>query len=109
MCDAPLVSERRFVKARKAHKCFECRRAIAIGEMYEREKGVWPDGPAEYKTCSACAALTNAVWSHPDWEWDDCLGHGEVWEMAEGLGLLSFVPYEHPVREARRLSAELTK
>lgn len=46
-----LASESR--KARKPHKCDECRRVIEIGETYLHERGIG-DGPFTNKTCSHC-------------------------------------------------------
>jgi len=44
-------------KARKVHKCCECRRKIDVGELYERTSGLWRDsGFASFKTCAHCAA-----------------------------------------------------
>ena len=41
-------------KARKAHKCGECRREIPIGENYHYEFGVLDGDRVTYKTCAHC-------------------------------------------------------
>lgn len=44
-------------RARKPHRCCECRREIAKGETYERTSGIWGGEPHRYKTCIPCADL----------------------------------------------------
>src|SRR5687767_6685191 len=52
--DAPRVYEERHHKARKEHKCCECRLPIRPGERYLACFGVW-DGTAEtFKICEVC-------------------------------------------------------
>jgi hypothetical protein len=41
-------------KARKEHRCGECRRTISPGETYERYTGIWDGAFAVYKTCAHC-------------------------------------------------------
>lgn len=48
-------------KARKEHRCCECRGVIKAGERYQRASGVWGDGPMRFKTCPDCAALRRDV------------------------------------------------
>ena len=48
-------------KARKIHKCCECRRPIKIGDEYERVAGVWDGDFAHFKTCERCAGLRAAL------------------------------------------------
>jgi hypothetical protein len=48
-CDQP--------KARKEHKCFECRGKISIGEKYHKHHGIWDGSAADYKVCDDCEAL----------------------------------------------------
>lgn len=43
-------------KARKEHKCCECRKVIEKGEHYEYCSGIWDD-PDSYKTCQSCVEL----------------------------------------------------
>lgn len=45
-------------KARKEHKCCECRGVIQKGERYQNYAGHWNDsGFGEFKTCSDCEQL----------------------------------------------------
>lgn len=55
--DAPLCMEVSHPKARKPHKCFECGQIIGIGQKYEYTKGVWPDGPSQFKVCLVCVEI----------------------------------------------------
>lgn len=41
-------------KARKEHKCDECRRAIRPGEVYQYVSGKWDGRVGVYKTCLHC-------------------------------------------------------
>lgn len=60
MSDAPKCSSESTPKARKRHKCCECRGWIEIGETYHVFSGVWDD-PATFKTCSDCQALRDRI------------------------------------------------
>ncbi len=59
MCDfdPPTIYEAKTVKARKAHKCCECRKPIEKGQMYIRHKGLWEGRFDEYKWCMICDGL----------------------------------------------------
>jgi hypothetical protein len=44
-------------KARKSHRCDECRRTIVSGETYEEHSGLWRDGGWNtYRWCAHCSA-----------------------------------------------------
>lgn len=45
------------VRARKQHKCCECRRAIAPGEQYERVAAIWDGSWSHYRTCAICREI----------------------------------------------------
>lgn len=63
MCDAefPEISSETFPKARKVHRCCECRGTIQPGERYSCLSGLW-DGRFEvYKTCLECIELRRDV------------------------------------------------
>lgn len=48
-------------RARKRHKCCECRGVIEAGEAYHKFSGIW-DGEADtFKTCCDCEALRSKV------------------------------------------------
>lgn len=61
MCDLPLAYICKTVKARKDHRCFECRGTIKKGETYHRHSGIWDDGPQRFKVCEDCDNLRNEV------------------------------------------------
>jgi len=58
MCDAeePKCFQVITRKARKEHKCCECRKIISKGESYQYCSGIWDD-PQSYKTCSSCVEV----------------------------------------------------
>ena len=57
-CDeGPSFFSSRERKARKEHKCNECRRIISPGETYEYIAGVWDGSFDTYKTCSDCLSV----------------------------------------------------
>jgi len=47
-------------KARKPHKCHECRRVIQVGEVYRYESGVWDGRPEQFHICLDCLSLRKA-------------------------------------------------
>lgn len=59
--DPPSVYSSKTVKARKAHRCDECRRTIAIGERYKYTFGVWEGYPTSHHMCSHCAEIQSFV------------------------------------------------
>jgi hypothetical protein len=44
-------------KARKPHKCCECRGLISAGENYHYHHGVWDGNADSFKVCADCEAL----------------------------------------------------
>ena len=44
-------------KARKEHRCSECRASINPGEAYEYTSGKWDGYLSTYKTCTRCVEL----------------------------------------------------
>jgi hypothetical protein len=56
------------LKARKAHRCGECRREIAPGEIYERTVSIYDGTASTYKTCAHCLVLG-------DWLSENCDGY----------------------------------
>ncbi len=59
--DPPSFLCERILKARKEHRCFECRRTIVKGQPYERTAGVWNGSFSTYKICFACRTLREWV------------------------------------------------
>ncbi len=58
--DPPRCWTRTMPRARKRHRCCECRGNIQPGEVYERFSGIW-DYPMTFKTCSDCNDLRKIV------------------------------------------------
>lgn len=52
--------ERLISRARKAHRCCECSRAIPVGAAYRYTAGKWDGCFNEYTTCLRCEALAEA-------------------------------------------------
>jgi hypothetical protein len=48
-------------KARKEHRCYECRRIIKVGEKYEYTTAFDPEekGFVAFKTCKQCATIAD--------------------------------------------------
>jgi hypothetical protein len=62
MCDcsdfeAPAVSEDVVRRARKRHRCGECRGLIEPGQHYEETRGLWEGRWFTYKTCVSCSVI----------------------------------------------------
>lgn len=54
---APECSRTHWRKARKQHKCCECRLPIEPGDRYQYISGVWDGRPDSFKTCAPCAQI----------------------------------------------------
>jgi hypothetical protein len=50
----------RYVRAKKEHICSECRKVIAVGEVYEYHFSVYEGDALTIKTCSICAEIRDA-------------------------------------------------
>jgi hypothetical protein len=50
-------------KARKQHKCHECRRIINIGERYEKVTEVFEGEISTHKTCTSCLSIREVFFS----------------------------------------------
>jgi hypothetical protein len=74
-CERAEFYHRKQVRARKPHKCSECSREIAAGELYERVVGKW-EGHVD--TILACAQCQEAR----EWLSVVCDGyaHGRIYE-----------------------------
>lgn len=59
--DLPTVSTTAWRKARKAHRCCECKDLIRPGERYEHATGLWEGEWSTYKTCEDCVDTRNKV------------------------------------------------
>lgn len=57
MCEYPEYARRVQRRARKTHRCCECRGQIDRGEKYTYVFGVWSGDAMTFKTCSDCNQL----------------------------------------------------
>lgn len=55
--DGPEFYYSKLMRARKAHRCDECRAEIRCGQDYERVSGKWDGHVDTFKTCTACLSL----------------------------------------------------
>lgn len=68
------------VRARKPHRCYECGKAIAPGETYDRIVGVCCGEMETMRTCRFCAGVrADLVSMHY------CVMFGGVWELVEQI------------------------
>lgn len=61
MCEMPSVYQCDRPKARKEHRCCECRGVIQVGEIYNKHHGIWGGEAADYKVCNECEELRALV------------------------------------------------
>jgi hypothetical protein len=78
-------------KARKRHRCYECRRWIEPGETYENLFAVWDGDAKTVKTCSHCVAFVEYIDAHVPCF---CYAHGNIIE--DGLETLREYAHECP-------------
>lgn len=76
--DPPTFCNIRNVKAaRTAHKCYECRAPIFVGEPYEYTSGLWDGDHSDFHVCTRCVELRQwATISVPCF----CWGYGDLHE-----------------------------
>lgn len=60
-CEMPSCCVEGTPRARKRHRCCECRGWIEAGERYELITGVWDGRGQSFKTCLQCSKLRNEV------------------------------------------------
>ena len=61
-------------KARKPHKCYECRRAIQPGEKYEHVRAKWDGDFSTIYTCGLCAEIRTVF------SCGEGYCHGSLWD-----------------------------
>ena len=71
--ERPAIFEEVMIKARKAHKCSECKRVIFSGERYERIGGLWDGQWDHFKICTDCLSVIEVFFTHRP-----C--YGDLWE-----------------------------
>jgi len=59
--ELPTVSTVAWRKARKAHRCCECKDLIRPGERYEHTTGLWDGRWETYRTCDDCVDTREKV------------------------------------------------
>ena len=74
-------------KARKKHRCCECRGDILPGEHYQKVVGVWSGDFSWFKICGSCEELRD--WMR-DRGVDSCFGN--IYEMLHESGLYDEYP-----------------
>ena len=79
-------------KARKPHRCSECRRTIARGEQYREHSGLWDGHFDTFRWCAHCEAahaIADRAWSEYQRKFDRfhvedlCFCFGGLWEAIE--------------------------
>lgn len=61
MSDMPQAFRQIERKARKEHKCCECRQVIAPGDKYVYSSGIWDGEASDYKQCLICGKAMSAA------------------------------------------------
>jgi hypothetical protein len=61
------------VRARKPHRCGECRETIPVGAAYERTSGKWDGRMLSLVTCATCAEIRGHLFC-------DGWSYGCIWE-----------------------------
>lgn len=79
MCEMPSVYACDRPKARKEHRCCECRGTIQVGEKYRKHHGIWDGSAADYKVCEDCETLREEVDAEIAHR-EDCTAFGELYE-----------------------------
>lgn len=59
--EAPDIFRQTWVKAKKEHRCYECKKIISPGDDYEYIFGVWWGDASSYHTCEKCADLRDSL------------------------------------------------
>ena len=57
MGDIPQCFSTKVRKAKKTHKCCECRQQINPGDEYRYSSGIWDGEPQSFKQCLTCAEI----------------------------------------------------
>lgn len=75
------------VKARKDHKCGECRDVIKIGELYETSAQLYDGSFSTFRTCLLCVEIRDKIFC--SWiygmMWDDLAEENVFTISLEGL------------------------
>jgi hypothetical protein len=100
MSEQPKAYSSSTPKARKEHRCCECRGMISTGERYHFFSGVW-DTCHTYKTCTECEQLRSDV-STTIRDLEDYPAFGQLYECVfEGRENLDWVKRYMDTRRKR--------
>jgi hypothetical protein len=61
MCEQPSCYTETLRKARKEHRCCECRETIKPGDSYHYTSGIWDGRACSFKLCAKCEALRQYI------------------------------------------------
>ena len=78
-------------KARKPHKCCECRGAIQPGETYHVFSGCWDGEWSDFKTCPDCNKLRSEIGTDCGWHDGEGLLFGQLYEDVFGSKDLEWI------------------
>lgn len=91
MCDcddnSPKVCGQMTRRARKPHRCSECRRTIAKGETYQETSGLWDGGWETFRWCIHCVESCKIINTSLK---DFCFCYGSLWEATTNVGSDSY-------------------
>lgn len=73
--DRPAVFEEVMRRARKLHRCGECRGIITPGCHYHESRGLWDGQWSTHKTCGACYVVAHTLL--------DCYAFGDLVECLD--------------------------
>lgn len=98
--DGPEWSRENMVKAKKHHRCSECRDAIAPGSLHLYTVGKWGGDICQFRTCERCADLRDSYIAM-----GYCYTYGSLW--AEHLEMLLDAPEEQQSQRAISLARSI--
>lgn len=74
--DGSEFTSTKMLKAKKDHKCYECRGVIKKGDRYEKTSGVWDGTFDTFKVCLDCLSLRKEFFRGGYY-------YGRIWEDFE--------------------------
>ena len=114
MCDCdgerPEAFNQNTRKARKLHRCGECRGPIRSGDSYEYVSGIWEGDFCTFKTCLQCVELRK--WAAKEFKpfcWQFTMLHQNVLDEAWGESALYGVAKDRiqAIRSTRSVAPEV--
>jgi len=80
MCELPTAYSESKPKARKSHRCCECRGTISPGECYQVFNGCWDGRWDVFKTCEDCNKLRIEIHAYSR-NHDEGIVFGKLYEV----------------------------